>query len=329
MSTRIVYQDPLPTNVPPRYLVVGSGVDERRYTFFDRIMIGRVDEPARPGVLYVDDETVSQEHCVISQTSCGRCFLRDLSRNGTRLDGRRMHPSIEVEIHAGQVLSVGAGTQFRLEGGATPEPETAGPAGGARGRSTVPQVETRDVTVLVGDIRDYTTLVQAAPPEALQLSVSRLFERLEREVERHGGTVKEHHGDALFAFWEETPVRSHVASACRAALELEAIAGDLGRDRAVWSLDGFPLRMDWALATGPVVIHSFGGDHPMGLSVVGEPVVLAFRIEKVATDATGPIVACPATRREAGADFLFEALGPHDAKGFAAPVEVFALRRSG
>jgi adenylate cyclase len=177
----------------------------------------------------------------------------------------------------------------------------------------------------VGDIRDYTLLVQEAPAADLQASISRLFGRMEREVVRAGGTVKEHQGDALFAFWEDAAEPRAIA-ACRAALALNGLAEQLAGDRAVWALDDFPLRMDWALTTGPVIIHSHGGDRPTGLSVIGEPVVLAFRLEKLVSDDTGPIVACAATRSEAGGRFVFDHLGARQAKGFDAPVEVYALR---
>jgi class 3 adenylate cyclase len=75
----------------------------------------------------------------------------------------------------------------------------------------------------------------------------------------------------------------------------------------------------------------------MGLSMVGEPVVLACRIEKFATDETGPILADPNTRtmveralREdapgAGEGFDFADLGEMQAKGFDRPDHVFAVR---
>jgi class 3 adenylate cyclase len=341
MSGSTSYTPPPALDMPAKHLVVDvGGPHEQRYTFFDRIEIRRRQpdppQPAglpeqgghgrpQPGVVFVDDSTVSSQHCVITQAPDGHCFVRDLSRNGTRLDGRRLVPNIEVEMIVGQVLSVGRQTQFRLEG------EAAG--GGSSGSrllrepyaGTTEQVESRTVTVLVGDIRDYTVLVQEAPATELQASVSRLFGRLEREVVRGGGTVKEHQGDAVFAFWE-VGMEPRAIAACRAALVLHRLVQELAEDRGVWSLDGYPLRMDWALTTGPVIIHSFGGDRPTGLSVIGEPVVLAFRLEKLVSDETGPIITCPATRNEAGGAFVFDNLGPKQAKGFETPIEVFALR---
>ncbi|MHC4504934.1 MAG: adenylate/guanylate cyclase domain-containing protein [Planctomycetota bacterium] len=335
------YTAPPAMDMPPKHLVVDpDGPGEQRYTFFDRIEIRRLqpDPPQpeglpeqgghgrpQPGVVFVDDPTVSSHHCVITQSPDGHCFIRDLSRNGSRVDGRRLVPNIEVEMLVGQVLLVGKQTQFRLEGEAAGRVSSGSQPSRGTYAGTTDEVENRTVTVLVGDIRDYTVLVQEAPATALQASVSRLFGRLEREVVRGGGTVKEHQGDALFAFWEEG-VEPRAVSACRTALALHRLTEKLAQDRGVWALDDFPLKMDWALTTGQVIIHSYGGYRPTGLSMIGEPVVLAFRLEKLVSDETGPIVACLATRNEAGGAFVFDNLGSRQAKGFETPVEVFALR---
>jgi class 3 adenylate cyclase len=184
------------------------------------------------------------------------------------------------------------------------------------------------VTVVVGDIRDYTVLVRKAASKKLQQSVSRVFSRLGREVTKHGGTVKEYQGDAIFAFWEEGSTENHATDACRAAIALDELTGQLAKDGSVWAVEDFPLKMDWALATGPVAIEGLGGDHPAGLSMIGEPVVLAFRIEKFANDETGPIVTCPATMEKSSRSFKFKDLGEKHAKGFEKADRVYALLRA-
>jgi len=81
---------------------------ERRFVFHDTLEIGRLD-PGRPGVpgqLLVEDPTVSSRHCVLTQHPNGRCTVRDLSRNGTKLDGRRLVPNVETEVRAGQAIEV-------------------------------------------------------------------------------------------------------------------------------------------------------------------------------------------------------------------------------
>ena len=59
--------------------------------------------------------------------------------------------------------------------------------------------------------------------------------------------------------------------------------------------------------------------------MVGESVVLAFRIEKFANKKTGPIIVCPITRNIADEKFKFRNLGRHQVKGFDEEHTLYAL----
>ena len=158
--------------------------------------------------------------------------------------------------------------------------------------------------------------------------MNRVFEILEREVENLGGTVKEFQGDALFAFWERSEATpSHAGQACRAALHLNQVVKKIAADPEVWTIPSHPLAMDFALTTGMVTISGYGSDGAMGLSMVGESVVLAFRIEKFANKKTGPIITCPLTMSLAKDEFKFRSIGKHLAKGFEEEHSLFSLVR--
>ena len=323
-NTKTSYSVPSATHHPSKRLVMDdphsdSGVS---FTFFDHIEIGRYKEGRdAPGLLLVKDPTVSSRHCVITQNPDGRCFVRDTSRNGTRLNGRRLSPNLKTELKIGQILSIGKDLQLRLEGD-TPAQTPLGqePSGCTIGVSN-PVL----VTVLVGDIRDYTGLVQRAASSDVQASVGRVFERLERAVVKLGGTLKEFQGDAIFAFWEAGSTENHAVDACRAALALNLLVQDMANDRSIWQVEGFPLRMDWALASGLVMISGYGSEGALGLSMVGETVVLAFRIEKLADESTGPIITCPITEKMASEYFEFKHVGSKKTKGFENSHELFSL----
>ena len=321
-STLATYRPPPPSSdYPTKRLVDEVGIGAH-FPFHERIEIGRYHEGRNPaGVLQVKDPTVSSRHCVITQDPDGTCYVRDVSRNGTRIDGRRLSPNSKTELKVGQVLSVGRKLRLRLDGEETVgiDPEEA------TGSQTLGLSNTTVVTVLVGDIRNFTTIVRKAQPAVLQESVARVFAALEQAVVMHGGTLKEFQGDALFAFWEQGSTTNHASEACRAALDLHRLTGELARDPSVWAVEGFPLEMDWALTTGLVAISGYGGENVLGLSMVGESVVLAFRLEKLADETTGPIVVCPDTRVMAAATFEFEDLGSRTAAGFDAPQRIFAL----
>lgn len=321
----IVYEPPPGMNRLPRRLVEVSGPAPRTFPFAERLEIGRGYEgrPVVPGVLLLDDPTVSARHCVISRRPDGRCLVRDVSRNGTRVDGRRLVPNVEIVLAPGQTVTVGP-YRFRFEEDAIP----AEPAPAGRPAGTLDTYEAITCTVLVGDVRDYTGIVQRTGTGALQRPLNRVFEALREEIGTRGGTVKEYQGDAVLAFWEASPSGEHVPRACEAALALDRMARTLARDPGVWGLPNEPLRMDWALATGPVTLDTFGADGPLGLSMIGEPVVLAFRLEKLADDDRGSVLVCPITRAGAGDRFRFRELGPHLPPGYRKPIHVFALEGS-
>jgi adenylate cyclase len=316
------YLPPEVMDYPGKWLVAeGMSGPEDVFLFFNRVEIGRFHEKRRlPGILLVNDQTVSSRHCVISQEPDGRCFIRDMSRNGTRVDGRRLTPNLSTELELGQVLSVGRNLRLRLDG----RPPSEFPLEAADSE-TQGFAQRNIVTVLVGDIRNYTNLVRMADPTELQESVNRVFSRLEAEVQNLGGTLKEFQGDALFAFWEQGPNGCHATRACEAALQLKKMVGRLAANPSVWSVAGTPLEMDFALATGLVTISGYGNDGALSLSMVGESVVLAFRIEKLANKKTGPIIVCPITRQIAGKAFKFKDLGRHRPKGFDEEQNLYAL----
>lgn len=317
----------LPPQAAPcaaRYLVAHAGTSlEQRFVFFDHLEVGRDEDrrQQRPGLLLIRDPTVSWEHCEISRSPTGQYFVRDVSRNGTRINGRRLVPNVETEIQVSDVLAVGTQQRFVLQG----DPAALATSAVAAGGRTVGAPGTALVTVLVGDIRDYTGLVRRTRSEELQQSVSRVFEILTTSISQQGGTVKEYQGDAVVAFWEGTLEGEQAIAGCRAVVALDGLVRQLARDRTVWALRDFPLEIDWALATGIASISAFGGRHPAGLSLVGEPVVLAFRLEKLAGPDTARILVCQNTRSLARAACRFRDLGDMYAKGFDRVDHVFAL----
>jgi adenylate cyclase len=230
-------------------------------------------------------------------------------------------PNVDTDIRSGQVLAVSDDWSFVLEVGTRAQP---GPDSMA-GMNTVAHSHRCIATVLVGDITDYTLMVREALSEELQHAVRRLYEALSAVVMAHGGTVKEFQGDAILAFWEGDASGRQAVQACRAALELDGVARRLAADPAVWSVPARPLSMDWALSTGLVLLDNFAASGPGGLSLMGEPVVRAFRLEKFADAATGHILACRATREAAGEAFEWRDLGERLAKGFERPDRVFAV----
>ena len=116
----MIYKEPAPNGIPPSFLTVKPGTEqENRYRFYDRIQLARYrtsNGPQPPGVLFIKDRTISSKHCEIGLGPDGSFYIRDVSRNGTRLDDRRLEPNIEQKINTGQKIRVGLQPERRRVG---------------------------------------------------------------------------------------------------------------------------------------------------------------------------------------------------------------------
>jgi adenylate cyclase len=298
---------------------------EQVYPFVDQVVIGRrksrgVDVDGR---ISLRDPAISGRHCVIRQAEDGRFYVRDESRNGTRVSGRRLVPNVEVEVRPGEVIQVARDHNMLLSvevAQVETEYESEGETQAIVNAHTL-------VTILVGDIRNYTTMSQQLSADAVYGSVGKVFSALERVVMQNVGTIKEYQGDAIFAFWEadEEQPGVHAMRACACALALDAEAQRIANDPSIWAIREFPLEMDWALTTGTVLISTMGGDRPTGLAMVGDAVNYAFRLEKLADETTGKILTDDSTERLARAVFRFRSLGERLVKGRSEAEPVFVL----
>ena len=100
------------------HLVANPGTgEEQRIAFCLLLEIDRDEDgrEAMPGLLLVKDPLVSRRHCVLTRFHDGRCFVRDVSLNGTRLSGRRLVPNVETEIGPGETLTIADSHHFILD----------------------------------------------------------------------------------------------------------------------------------------------------------------------------------------------------------------------
>jgi class 3 adenylate cyclase len=301
---------------------------KRVFSFVEQIVVGRRRGPSteREGRVRIKDPTISGRHCVVRQSGDGRFYVRDESRNGTRVEGRRLVPNVEVEIQPGDRIQVAKGHGFLLDVDPLESDEEEDDYLDGATRALV-NTES-EVTILVGDIKGYTTLNQRFPAAEVYPPVGNVFQALEEVVTDFHGTIKEYQGDAIFAFWEkdEADPTWHTRQACHAALALHARVAELADDPEIWTLgERFPLGMDWALTSGKVLITAIGGKSVTGLAMVGDAVNYAFRLEKLANEETGPIIVCQHTHEAAEDTFDFEPLGEHKVAGRKEAEPVYAL----
>ena len=185
-------------------------------------------------------------------------------------------------------------------------------------RSADPEGDRRPVTVLFCDLVGYTRLSSVLDAEDVHALLERFFALVDATVDRFGGTIDKHIGDAVMALFGAPLARGNDAErAVRAALEIQASVPKLA--------SGLPsaLAVHIGIATGEVIASSVGSQHHRGYTVTGEAANIAARLLEKAV--SGETLVSDAVYRATDHVASYEPLGPLVLKGLGRPVEAWRL----
>lgn len=180
----------------------------------------------------------------------------------------------------------------------------------------------RSVTILMSDIRDYSTLAERADPIGLAAQLHEHRGAMSRVISGHGGTVMQYVGDSVFAvFGVPMPVADHARSAVLAGFEMQR---DQRRINEAWRARGvaeFPIGI--GITTGDVAAGLLGSEQHIEYSVVGDVVNLAQRIQGWA--ANGELVIDDATYAAVKSSMRATPLAPQTVKGRTGTVVAYRM----
>ena len=136
----------------------------------------------------------------------------------------------------------------------------------------------RNVTLMMSDIRSFTTLVEHLPPAQVVALLNRYLGKMTDIILRHGGTIDEFLGDAvLAAFGAPSRSEHHATQAVTCAIEMQAAMAEVNAENKA---DGLPeVEMAIALNTGEVVAGNIGSERRSKYGFVGHQVNVTSRIE--------------------------------------------------
>lgn len=189
--------------------------------------------------------------------------------------------------------------------------------------------ETREVTILFSDVRDFTTRSEQLSAEGVVRFLNAVHTPLTEAVLNSGGTVDKYIGDGLMAFWNAPlDIQGHANNACAAACammaQIPAIDERLRTQAIAEGRDHVPLRIGIGLNTGTVFVGNMGSEQRFDYSIVGDAVNVTARLESATKELGFPILVSAATR--AAADrFVFLDLGAAELKGKTTETLVYAL----
>ena len=143
--------------------------------------------------------------------------------------------------------------------------------------------EVRRVTVLMSDLRGFTTISENLPPEVVSAMMNEYFTAMVDVILAHRGLVQDFIGDAIMAVYG-APLddAEHCWHAARSAVAMHAALSSLNRK---WEAEGRgPLSMGVAVHTGPVFAGTLGAPRKKKYAVLGDTVNLASRMEGLNRD---------------------------------------------
>ena len=184
--------------------------------------------------------------------------------------------------------------------------------------------ETKDVTVLISDLRDYTPLVDSTPPKELVRITNIYLGAMADTIEQHEGVVLGYVGDSIEAvFGAPLSVDNHPEMAVKAALEMRNQLDQV--NKKLISEGVKKLRHGIGIHSGEVTAANIGSTDRLSYSLAGITVNIASRIQDLNKKFYTDILVSAETMSQIGIEIEVENLGKTEIKGLKEPLEIFKV----
>jgi class 3 adenylate cyclase len=190
------------------------------------------------------------------------------------------------------------------------------------GGHAVGETERLEVTVLMSDIRGYSTIAEHTDPSALAGQLNSHRASMNDAIHAEGGTVMQFVGDAVMAvFGAPEPSTDHADRAVAAAAGMHRAQHEVNDSFISQGLEPFGLGI--GLSTGEVAAALLGSADRVEYSVVGDIVNLSARLQQWAE--AGETVLSAPTMDALASPVEAEELPPALVKGRVSEVRAFKI----
>lgn len=222
----------------------------------------------------LQDHCISRNHAILQSTETGEFLLIDLgSRNGTFVNRRRV--SIPVTLKNGDHITFGKTevdfycppcdiqNQIEVE---------------SIERDTMALHERRLTSVMVVDMRNFTTLTRKLNEQVLSSLIGNWFRQAGEIIRQSGSWVDKYIGDAVMAIWfhgENEVTKADILQVIQAVSDLNYMTKKLSQQYPV----PFELQIGAGINTGYSMVGNTGSGHHPDYTAIGDTVNAAFRLE--------------------------------------------------
>ncbi len=304
--------------VDEAYVTVTVDGEARRFdlALADLCGIGRSDHNR----IQIADPLASRDHAMIRRDSNGRCFIADAgSSNGTTLNGRPV--TVQMPLSDGDTIAIG---QHRL---VFHQPSAAAATAAESQRTQISFLQSL-VTVLVMDVRGYTTLSRELGEAKISALMAEIFRAAGELLTAKRSWSQKYIGDAIMSVWvhdKPSVEPSELAGIIDIILELKRLFSSLEKRFELTR----PLSFGAAINTGYASIGNMGSAALADFTALGDTVNKAFRLESATRT-----LDCDLILGRSVIEFLSPPIAPArrpvlietELKGYDAPEKLVAYR---
>ena len=181
-------------------------------------------------------------------------------------------------------------------------------------------------TILMADIRDFTSLSERMPPRQVVRVLNRYFTEMVEECMEHGGMIDKFIGDAIMVVFGAPVHQAPDQSALSAAKAALGMRRRLERLNVAFAADDLPaLRIGIGVHTGEAIAGNIGAPQRLDYTLIGDVVNTAARIESACKELGCDLLISDATRQLLGERARVGEARVVHLKGKAQPTSVYPL----
>jgi class 3 adenylate cyclase len=160
----------------------------------------------------------------------------------------------------------------------------------------------RRVTILLSDIRNFTSMSESMTPEEVVGFLNDYFSEMVEAVFEHGGVLDKFIGDGLLAVFgslDEEP--DHARRGVRTALRMKVLLAKLNGERSI--AGKAPIGIGIGIHTGDVIVGNIGSRRRLEYTVIGDGVNTCSRVEALNKEFGTTILITDDTHAEVADEF--------------------------
>ncbi len=182
------------------------------------------------------------------------------------------------------------------------------------------------VTALFSDVRDFTTMTERADPTQMVTQLNEYLQEMTRLVFQYGGTLDKFVGDAVMAVWGNIRTVGTAQDAEQAVRTALAMLESLRKLNEHWQTRGLP---QWVIGVGinqgEAIAGNIGSNEKMDLTVIGDAVNTASRLEGLTKKYHVPLLIGPTVAAQVKDHFYLQSVDRAAAKGKSNALDLYTV----